>query len=414
MTQFNIREKKCTRALLVGFDKESLDELSGLTTTLGIEVDDFLLMTRRVTQPAYLLTKGRLEKLCHQVQQSRIEAVMMDCELTPTQYRNLEHALKCVVVDRTELILQIFTLHAKSSQAKLQIEIAQLRYLMPRLRRMWTHFSRIQGGIGGRGGLGEQQLEIDRRRIMARIHSLEKKLKVISGRKERELKSRDDCFRVSLMGYTNVGKSTLLNKLTGASALVDDKLFATLDTMTRRLKESDGVPIVLTDTVGLINKLPHSLVASFQATLAEAAQADLLLYVIDASSSQIPLQIETINNVLKELKVEEKAAIFVFNKIDKLKERVMVGRLKERFPDAYFVSAPKGIGLKKLTHAIMHEAQKHTMRVDIILGFQEGQWIDYFKKHCKIIRIKYLARGIQVSGLMSHRVLNHFYENRNE
>lgn len=408
-----LKQDKKWKALIVGFEKESLSELRGLVDTLGMRAVETVEFKFRGICAHSLLSSGRLERIKERVCVGRMDTVVFDSELTPAQYKNLEKSLKCVVVDRTELILQIFALHAKTSQAKLQIEIAQLRYLMPRLRKMWTHFSRIHGGIGGRGGLGETQLEIDRRRLSDRIKRLEKKLKIISRRADQEVQARGNCFKIVLIGYTNVGKSTLLNHLTGANVLVDDKLFATLDTVSRKIKFKNGVPIVITDTVGFINKLPHNLVASFTATLTEINHADLLVYVLGANEIHPQNQLNTIKSVLKELGAHEKPYLTVFNKIDAVKERFRIGELKGVYNDAYFVSATKKIGLKKLTNAFINEAEKCFSRVDVTLGFHEGQWLDYFKKHGRILKIQYVPEGVRVSSFISQNVLNHFYHNRN-
>ena len=368
MANHILDDKQYNKAFLVSFNQNSLDELKCLINTIGIKPVGDIVLTERKPDPAYLITKGRLNKIKQQTERLEVKTVIFDSELGPRQYRNIEEIFKCTIVDRTELIMRIFEEHAKTKQAKLQIEIARLRYLMPRLRSMWTHFSRIKGGIGLRGGTGEQQLEIDRRRAEDRLNQLKNRLKEISDCIDREIETRKECFNVSLVGYTNVGKSTLLNYLTGSEVLIDDRLFATLDTTTRRMKAVDGAPILVTDTVGFINNLPHQLVASFEATLKEAKQADYLVYLIDISGD-INQQIEVIDKVLAELNIEGKERLLVFNKIDKIRERVYIGSLKQVYPEGIFISLKKGIGLKKLVARIVKESRKHFKRVDLISEF---------------------------------------------
>ncbi len=283
------------------------------------------------------LGKGKLVELEQLAAGKEADVVLFDNDLSPAQVRNLEQALSIKVVDRTELILDIFAGRAKTYEARLAVEMAQLQYALPRLKRMWTHLSRIKMGIGMRGP-GEKQLEVDRRLVEKRIHDLGVELKGIQRRKEREVAARRDRMTVSLVGYTNAGKSTLLNKLTGSQVLAEDKLFATLDTRTRRWQLPGWGPVLLSDTVGFIRDLPHHLIASFKATLEEARQANLLLHVADASNPAAADQIAAVYAVLEELGIEAKDTILVLNKVDAAEPRNLNGLLV-RYPTALPISA---------------------------------------------------------------------------
>ncbi|MBV8309981.1 MAG: GTPase HflX, partial [Planctomycetaceae bacterium] len=259
---------------------DPLDEIRGLAKTAGLHVITTMLQKRQQVDIATYIGSGKVEELKELVQAHEADVVVFDNDLGPAQTRNLERAIEAKVVDRTEVILDIFATHARTHEAHLQVELAQLEYAMPRLKRMWTHLSRYKGGIGVRGP-GEKQLEEDRRLVAHRIQELKGKLAKIQARKEREVAGRADIPTVSLVGYTNAGKSTLMNSLTDAGVLVEDRLFATLDTRTRKWRFQGGGQALLSDTVGFIRNLPHTLVASFKATLEEARQADLLLHVVD-------------------------------------------------------------------------------------------------------------------------------------
>ena len=299
------------RAILVGVilshtdttPDDPLEELRGLAKTADLNVLGEMLQKRHQIDIATYIGSGKVEELKLLVDAHEADVVVFDNDLGPAQTRNLEQQLEVKVVDRTEVILDIFATHARTHEAHLQVELAQLEYAMPRLKRMWTHLSRYKGGIGVRGP-GEKQLEEDRRLVSHRIQELKAKLKKIQARKEREVASRDAVPTVSLVGYTNAGKSTLMNALTEAGVLVEDKLFATLDTRTRRWRFGGGGFVLLSDTVGFIRDLPQALVASFKATLEEARQADLLLHVVDASSPEAEAQIRAVKAVLQELGLE--------------------------------------------------------------------------------------------------------------
>ncbi len=322
------RSGRRERAILVGVllphsdatPDDPLEELRGLAKTAGLQIVGSLLQKRQQIDIATYIGSGKVEELKAIVEAEEADVVVFDNDLGPAQTRNLEKKLEVKVVNRTELILDIFATHAQTHEAHLQVELAQLEYAMPRLKRMWTHLSRYKGGIGVRGP-GEKQLEEDRRLVGHRIQELKAKLAKIQAQKEREVASRDDVPTLSLVGYTNAGKSTLMNALTEAGVLVEDKLFATLDTRTRRWRFRGGGQALLSDTVGFIRDLPHALVASFKATLEEARQADLLLHVVDASSPEAENQIRAVKSVLAELGLEDHPTLLVLNKSDKVPDR---------------------------------------------------------------------------------------------
>ncbi len=352
------RSGRRERAILVGVllphsektPDDPLEELRGLAKTAGLEVVGSLLQKRQQIDIATYIGSGKVEELKAIVEAQEADVVVFDNDLGPAQTRNLEKSLEVKVVDRTEMILDIFATHAQTHEAHLQVELAQLEYAMPRLKRMWTHLSRYKGGIGVRGP-GEKQLEEDRRLVAHRIQELKAKLAKIQARKEREVASRDDVPTVSLVGYTNAGKSTLMNALTEAGVLVEDKLFATLDTRTRRWRFRGGGQSLLSDTVGFIRDLPHALVASFKATLEEARQADLLLHVVDASSPEAESQIRAVKAVLAELGLEDHPTLLVLNKSDKVPDRSFLDVLKAHHAESVSISAaqkrrarPTGVG----------------------------------------------------------------------
>ncbi|MCA9162964.1 MAG: GTPase HflX, partial [Planctomycetales bacterium] len=283
---------------------DPLDELEGLATTARTEVLGGIIQRREKPDNTTFMGKGKVDELKLLVDQHEADVVIFDNDLSPAQTRNLEKALSVKVIDRTELILDIFASNARTYEARLAVELAQLEYSLPRLKRMWTHLSRMKMGVGMRGP-GEKQLETDRRLVEKRIKDLQRELYTIEQRKQRQVAGRRDRMTVSLVGYTNAGKSTLLNKLTGADVLAADKLFATLDTRTRRWHLPGWGPVLLSDTVGFIRHLPHRLIASFKATLMEAREADLLLHVADASNPVALEQIAAVYEVLEELGIEE-------------------------------------------------------------------------------------------------------------
>ena len=327
---------------------ESLDELEELVGTAGGEV------TGRGTQrldrvnAATFIGPGKAREFAEQCKEAGVDTVVFDEELTPAQGRNLEKVFECKILDRTALILDIFSQRARTREGKLQVELAQLNHLLPRLTRFWTHLSRQKGGIGMRGGEGESQLEVDRRKVRERIDKIQRDLEMVMRHRtvQRTGRKRNQWPLGSLVGYTNAGKSTLFNAITGASTLSEDKLFATLDPTTRRLRLPTNQNVLLSDTVGFIRKLPHDLVDAFKATLEEVIEADLLLHVVDISSPQAEEQIEAVNVVLDELGVADKPMLMVFNKIDRVTAPGLAKRFTGQYPNSIVVSAKTGEGFE--------------------------------------------------------------------
>jgi GTP-binding protein HflX len=342
--------------------EEELEELVALADTAGAEVVGVLTQTRKEIDPAYFIGQGKAEELARMCSELSADLVIFNHDLTPTQARNLEKLLNTRVVDRTELILDIFAKRARTKQAMLQVELAQLQYQLPRLRRMWQHLSRLGGGIGTRGP-GETQLEVDQRRAKKRIADLQRQLQEIQRQTSTRVQSRKEreLFTIALVGYTNVGKSTLMNALTKANVFVEDRLFATLDATTRVLYLPDGHKVLLTDTIGFIRKLPPHLIASFHATLEEVRTADLLLHVVDVSHPAMDEHIKVVEETLQEIGAGDKLTILVLNKADKLPPDWDKEALLRRYPNAVLVSALTGEGLDTLLSRIQDEFRR--MRV---------------------------------------------------
>jgi len=330
---------------------EYMDELHNLTETAGGDVVGQIVQKRDRPHQTTFLGKGKVLELASLARKAGASLIIMDNDLSPAQARNIERIAEMRVVDRSQLIMDIFAAGARTLQARKQIELAQLEYTLPRLKHMWSHLSRIRSGIGMRGP-GETQLEVDRRIIRLKISELKRTLKNFEDRKKREISSRERFFKVCLVGYTNSGKSTLLNRLTGASVKVEDRLFSTLDTRTRKWDLGDNRVVLLSDTVGFIRKLPHHLVASFHATLEEAATADLLLHVVDCSRGAAERNISAVKSVLKDLGVAETPQIVVFNKTDRVTDFMDVSLVARGVRDHVLTSAKSGAGLDELTARI--------------------------------------------------------------
>lgn len=332
---------------------EHLDELALLADTAGADILFRMTQERAKPDVALYLGKGKVEELKGHVEMLGLQLVIFDDDLSPVQVRNLERELKVKILDRSGLILDIFASRARTREAKTQIELAQLEYMLPRLTRAWTHLSKQYGGIGTKGP-GETQIETDRRLVRTRIAHLKDKLDDIAQQHETRRKGRsDELTRIALVGYTNVGKSSLLNVIASdkrSHVFVENRLFATLDATTRAAELSHGRKILVTDTVGFIRKLPTKLVASFRTTLSEAEEADILLHVVDISNPNFEEQVETVKQTLKDLHVDHKPVIMVFNKIDRLDpdQRAMMSSLRDRYPHSVFISAERGIGVNQL------------------------------------------------------------------
>lgn len=351
---------------------DELEELGGLVESAGARVVGQLVQRRETPDVTTYLGKGKVDELRTMAEARDADVVIFDNDLSPAQTRNLEKATGVKVLDRTELILDIFATRAQTHEARLAVELAQLQYSLPRLKRMWTHLSRLKMGIGMRGP-GEKQLEEDRRLVEKRIHDLQSELRVIQRRKERQVAARHERMTVSLVGYTNAGKSTLLNRLTGADVMAKDLLFATLDTRTRRWHLPGWGPVLLSDTVGFIRDLPHHLIASFRATLEETRQADLLLHVADAANPAVFEQIAAVYGVLEELGIEQKDTLLVLNKVDLAPDAHSVEHLLARYPNAVPVSARSGLGIKELTAAVAESLSRGFLDLDVETGAENGK-----------------------------------------
>ena len=346
------------RAILAGLvrrgasDETTLAELRLLAETAGADVRGEVHQRRGPVRSSTFLSKGKIEEIRALGGEEQATLLLVDEDLSPAQSRNLEDQLKLRVVDRSGLILDIFARRARTREARLQVELAQLEYVLPRLTRMWEHLSRLGGGIGTRGP-GETQLEVDRRRIRERIAKLKRELERVVRERRVQRRGRRDCWKVSLVGYTNAGKSTLFNALTRSKVYVEDRLFATLDPTTRVFAVDSGTPALLTDTVGFIRKLPPHLVASFRATLEEVAEADLQLHVVDAAEPDPEAHIEAVETVLESIGALGRPRLLVFNKVDALGDEVTLLGLRARYPRAVFVSALTREGLPVLrAHAL--------------------------------------------------------------
>jgi GTP-binding protein HflX len=348
--------------------EESLEELEQLADTAGAQVVATLTQRRDTPDPRTYIGKGKVDELREVVQRGDANLVIIDGETAPSQQRNLEKALDVQLLDRTGLILDIFAHRAHTAEGKLQVELAQLEYLLPRLTNMWSHLSRIRGGIGLRGP-GETQLEVDRRRVRERIGLLKQKVEEIRHRREvqRSQRAQSQIPLISLVGYTNAGKSTLLNALSDAGVFVEDKLFATLDPTTRDVTFPNGTRALVSDTVGFIRNLPTQLVAAFRATLEEARSADVLVHVVDAGNPGWVEQVETVNSVLTELKVVDKPVIMAFNKMDQVAEPELVRHLALRFPYAVFLAARTGEGIQALEEEIVAVLRARWESIDVEL-----------------------------------------------
>jgi len=380
------QEKLVERAYLVGValpdssmaaEREHIDELEQLAMTAGAIVVGSAIQGRTRIDGATFIGAGKAQEIKAECESLKANLLVFDSDLSPAQARNVEKILGINVIDRTELILDIFARHAKTQQAKTQVELAQLIYTLPRLRKLWDHLSRQQGGIGTRGP-GETQLEVDRRRVRERIGRLRRDLKTFGKRNEVVREGRNGFPTVALVGYTNTGKSTLMNSLTGANALAENQLFATLDTLTRKMESKDHAPALLIDTVGFIRKLPHHLVESFKATLGDIASADLCLHVIDASHPQHADQMAIADDTLQEIRGGGGAKLYVFNKIDVVDDETAAG-LRARHPEAVFISAKRKTGLDELRQQIDRLLFGRNLEVEVKIHAIDGKGIAVVK-----------------------------------
>ena len=394
------------KALLVGVIQpgmteslihEHLDELELLAETAGAKIAGRI--TQRVSKinPATFIGKGKAEELLNQAKELDVKLIVFDDELSSGQIKNYHKISDNVkVLDRSGLILDIFQKHAKTKEARTQVDLAYMEYLLPRLTRQWTHLERQMGGIGTRAGMGETQIEIDRRLIRTRISKLKKELTRIEKERDTQSYRRQSEFRVSLVGYTNAGKSTLFKALTGSDVYIQDQLFATLDTTVRQLKIDESHPILLSDTVGFIRKLPHNLVASFKSTLKEVLEADLILVMLDISSSQIEDHFQTIENVLKDMGAQEIPQILVLNKVDLISDGNMIEKRQREFPDSVTVSAQQHLRLSELKSRILGKMEENFQTIDLEFSYDQGKTIAHAQEGVEVLKREYEENGVKL------------------
>jgi GTPase len=399
-------KKTQERALLIGLEKDgvskwdlrdSMEELRELANSAGAEVVDTV--TQKLSKPTapYYIGRGKAELIKESIEHQQVTSVIFDDELSPAQGRNLENLLARKVLDRTQLILDIFAQRARSKEGRLQIELAQLQYLLPRLTRMWHHLSRQTGGIGTRGP-GETQLEVDRRRVQERIARLERELEAVRKTRavQRQGRKRHQWPVAAVVGYTNAGKSTLLNLLTGADLNAEDKLFATLDPTTRSFVLPNKQRVLLTDTVGFLRKLPHTLIESFKATLEEVQEADLLIHVVDLSHARVDEQMEAVDNVIKELDAFGKQTLIVFNKIDNLAERDLTEAYTERFPGSVAISARTGERVSELVQALQDALAQWRLRSRFRIPASESALVAEIHRVGHVLELHYEGADVLI------------------
>ena len=396
-------------------DYDNLGELTALAESAGAEVVDRFQQKIHKINAATYIGKGKAEQLAGRAKTYKANVIIFDNNLSPGQIRNLEEIVQTKVLDRSELILDIFATRAQTKQAKLQVSLAQLEYTYPRLTRMWAHLDAVAGAGGattagavgaiGTRGTGEQQLEIDRRIVKKQIAELERELAEIDKRRILEIDGRKGLFKICLVGYTNAGKSTLLNALTDAGVLVEDRLFSTLDTRTKKWNLPGGAEVLLSDTVGFVRNLPHQLVASFKATLEEAVNADLLMHIIDAANPETLKQIEAVDGVLAEIGCAEKPVLKVFNKIDVLRKAGELDMLQTLFPDAVCISAKTGLGLDKLNESVTAHYKGTEILIRVKSSQANGKIQSFLRTHGKIIKEYYLDNSVITDVMLGRNQL---------
>lgn len=425
---FDTREKptKVETAFLIGayFDRADedvarslLDELAELVSTLGIEVVAQECIFIRTRSKRYFTGSGKAAEMMDAARKLGADCIVFDNELAPAQQRAWETEGDITVIDREEVILDIFKMRAQTSEARLQVELAQMQYSLPRLARMWSHLDRQGGGGSGGGGgasrgEGEQQIEVDRRLARKRIDRIKSDLDDIRRNRQtqRKQRSEDGICQASIVGYTNAGKSSLLNLLSGASVLAEDKLFATLDPTTRRFELPDGQPLLLTDTVGFIRNLPHRLVEAFKATLEEAVIADFLIHVLDASATEIYAFYETTRSVLRELGAADKPTVIVLNKIDLIADdEDRLHELKSHFdPSAVFISIRTGEGIETLIHRLAGMMVDRVARLPLRIPQARQDLIALLRREGKIVNHDYDGNDIVLTAIIPHSLRHHF------
>ena len=381
---------------------EHLDELILLTDTAGATVRHKIAQERDRINPATFIGSGKVKEISQLVKDEKIDLVVFDDDLSPVQIRNLEKSIECKIIDRAGIILDIFASRAKTKEAMTQVELAQLQYLLPRLTRQWTHLSKQYGGVGTKRP-GETQIETDRRAIRTRISHLKEKLQRISNEREVQRRGRKDLHRVALVGYTNAGKSTILRLLSGADVLVEDRLFATLDTTVRKVDVGPGKTMLLSDTVGFIRKLPAHLIASFKSTLSEVLEADVLLHVIDVSHPRFREQLDVVNETLRQLGCGDKPTILVFNKIDKITNRSIIRELEHEFSQTAFISAARGINISALSERLLEVMDTDVDEQTLLIPQSEYRTIAKLHEIAEILEQEYEENSVKVRFHVSRK-----------
>ena len=390
--------------------EESMDELSELVTTAGAIVVGRGSQRLDKFNAATFIGPGKAKEFSVECKESNVDTVVFDEELNPAQGRNLEKIFECKILDRTALILDIFSQRAQTREGKLQVELAQLNHLLPRLTRFWTHLSRQKGGIGMRGGDGESQLEVDRRKVRERIGKIQRDLDLVMRNRDvqRTGRKRNQWPLGSMVGYTNAGKSTLFNAITGASTLSEDKLFATLDPTSRRLNLPTNQNVLLSDTVGFIRKLPHDLIDAFKATLEEVIEADLLLHIVDVSSPYAEEQIEAVNLVLKDLGVEEKRTLMIFNKVDRISSSGLSKRFTDQYSNSIAVSAKTGEGFDELMAELGKQLRPIRKMVGISIPHSKSDIIARLHEVGQVLERNYDGDEAMFKALIPPNYLDYF------
>ncbi len=399
-----IQKKTVERAILVALNtkdkkreivEEHLVELEELARTAGAETVVKIIQEKYSIDPAFYIGKGKAEELSSLVEINNIDLVIFDDDLSPVQMRNLERLINRKILDRSGLILDIFASRAKTKEAKTQVELAQLQYLLPRLTRAWTHLSKQYGGIGTKGP-GETQIETDRRIIRNRISHLKEKLSKIESEREVQSSGRKDFVKISIVGYTNAGKSTLFNLLTHSNVFAEDKLFATLDSTTRVYKLNKQ-KVLLSDTVGFIRKLPHHLIASFKSTLNEVRNSDIILHVIDLSNQYFEDHIRVVEETLDELGCSEKATLKIFNKVDLVKDRNRTDYVRDEYKNSVIVSAERGINISTLENKLLGIIEKSFIEETIEIDLNNSKLVSKIYSIAEVLSTKYYDNTIQIT-----------------
>jgi GTP-binding protein HflX len=407
-------KKVVERALLVGSYTETsgreeatslLEELEELVDTLGIPVIDRMLVYHREQHARLLIGTGKADEIVARVKEQALDVIVFDNELTPSQQRNWEKLAGVAVIDRQEVILDIFARRAQTREARLQVELAQLEYSLPRLTRAWGHLVRQGGGIGNRGE-GETQLEQDKRRIRDTIDRCKRELEQVreSRATQRKDRKRAPVPNAAIVGYTNTGKSSLLRRLTGAEVLIEDKLFATLDTTTRKVALPNKQPLLLTDTVGFVRKLPHRLVEAFNATLEEAALSDFLIHLLDASQPEVMTFYNTTMKVLRDLGADEKRMLMAVNKIDKVEDPVVLASLRRHFPDAVFLSVHTGQGLEELIARMADMVASGSVTRELLIPQSEGGLLARLHRQARVLETAYEGDAVRLVAVLPVRL----------